>query len=378
MRYTIRSRRIGVKDHRHSPSAETTALATYQVGGEIRVVTSTAEEELRVWDAYSGSIISGPFQARSDISRLSFHEDRQHALIAFEVNGRPRLATSINIDSVQVWDPETGRLAYPPLHPSNSLFRPWVNAIHVFEGTYGTMLASGCEDGRLHIHDAATGEQMGPPLRTGSAAIVALSSFRHRRGPELLISADADGVARVWEPDTAAQIGPPLHCAKGLTSILPFSLVDRGAGLAVAERHVERWDLATGQRLETWEAAWNAVLVDAPNTGPVALTLDSAGRATARRLSDGATLGTVTTEPGSQLHAVTPLVTPGRSRVAADLGDRIEIWDADRWRLEAVLWARRPGAEDAKTTVLSTAGLPDGKLALGLLEGWAVVEFQET
>src|ERR1700722_361767 len=61
----------------------------------------------------------------------------------------------------------------------------------------GALLAAGYADGALRLWVAATGQETGPVLRSGSGPVTAVAFSPHGA---LLVSADADGTIRRWNP----------------------------------------------------------------------------------------------------------------------------------------------------------------------------------
>ncbi|RRD04160.1 WD40 repeat domain-containing protein [Arachnia propionica] len=372
MRHRIRYRRITAPDAVDLGEATpgTVALASYTVKGRVQVVTCTAEEVLRVWDADTGALLVGPFQALPDASRHALLGEAARSLTCLDIDGGPRLVSSLNIDSVQLWDPEEGHLVRHPVQFGDSP-RPVV-AVLGLETASGPRLAV-AEDGHIHLIDATTGESDAPPLELVGHRVVALETLPSRAGNTLLVAGSSDGTIRAWCPDSGERVGRDVQVSPEFTTLLPF--IPDGGGLAVAvlDQDLECWSLDSGSLLHSWEANWNAAMADLPGVGPVAISVDSGGRATVWHIRAGEEIVTLGTEPGSGLRSA----FPAGDHLALDFHDRIELWEPHGWRRVTTVSPRRPGSASEVANVLSLLALPDGRLALGLEDGWAVVDFTQ-
>lgn len=374
MRHRIRYRRITAADavELGPASPHTVALTHYDVKGRVRVVTSSPEEVLRVWDADTGTLLVGPFQALPDVSRVAFQDNQCRSLACFQVDGEPRLASSLNIDSVQVWDPEEGHLAQGPLQLGAVPSPHRVVAVLTLTTPSGPVLAA-ARGSRIHLVDATTGEPVAPALQGDVRRIVALEHLTGPDGNVLLAAGSSDGVIRLWDPLSGEQVGAEVRASRGFTAMLPFLTDGGGLAVAVLDEDVECWDLTTGTMSYRWEANWNAALTHLPEVGPIAVRIDSGGRITICQLRTGEELVTLGTEAGSILRSA----FPAGPHLAMGFADRIELWDPNRWRRVTTVSPRRPGSASEVAVVLSLIALPDGRLALGLEDGWAVVDFSQ-
>lgn len=373
MRHRIRYRRITAPDAVDTGDAysQTIGLATYLVKDRARIVTLCPEEELRVWDADSGSLLTGPFQARPDACRASFRDDQARAFINFEVDGEPRLVSSLNIDSLHLWDPEDGRLIQQPILLGDATPGPRFTSLLHVDLPAGPLLAATTEHGEVHLLDARTGEPTGTCIQADDVRVVTLDTVRTRAGRTLLVVGSADGAIRVWDVMTGEAFGETVAAPAGFTAAMPFLTDDGRVAVAVADQDVECWEIGSGAPLRTLSANWNAALTVLEGIGAICVTVDSAGRATLWRLSDGEELGVVMTEAGSHLRSA---FQAGR-HLALNFCERIELWLPSPWRHATTVSPRRPGSASEVTNVLCLISLPDGRLVLGLEDGWGVVDF---
>src|SRR5205807_1350037 len=83
----------------------------------------------------------------------------------------------------------------------------------------GGLVATGGDDGTVHLYDIATGRQAGRTL-AGHAGVVASLAFT--RDGSLLASGSGDGTARLWSVATREQVG---------RALVDPQLVVQGAGV---------------------------------------------------------------------------------------------------------------------------------------------------
>jgi tetratricopeptide (TPR) repeat protein len=96
-------------------------------------------------------------------------------------------------------------------------------------------------DGTARVWDAATGEPVSDWLRHGAAVAQAAFSPDGKR----VATASADRTARVWDADSGKPLGPPLR-HRALVALAAFSADGRWL-LTAAGNRVRLWDAATGE-----------------------------------------------------------------------------------------------------------------------------------
>ncbi|MGQ0717790.1 MAG: hypothetical protein ACT4NP_10855 [Pseudonocardiales bacterium] len=75
-------------------------------------------------------------------------------------------------------------------------------------------LVTGGDDGTVRRWDAETGQQLGPPLRSGGGAVWGMTVARLPSGSPIVVSCSNDGVLCRWD-DTGARLGAPIVVGPG-------------------------------------------------------------------------------------------------------------------------------------------------------------------
>ncbi len=154
--------------------------------------------------------------------------------VGFSPDGRSVLTWGMGID-VRVWEPDTGRLRYPPLRHRNKCH-------DVRFSPDGRLMALASYDRSVRVRDLATG-----------AIISELPAhpdlvFSARFSPDgrLLVTACRDRTVRVWDWRAARLVCPPFeHAAEALSAT--FTPDGRWV-LSASDNHTARaWDWRTGK-----------------------------------------------------------------------------------------------------------------------------------
>jgi WD40 repeat protein/Flp pilus assembly protein TadD len=142
-----------------------------------------------------------------------------------------KLAVSRNSNSaVQIMD-LTGRPSGRPLAHSDQ-----VTTTPAWRAD-GELLASGCQDGLVHVWNARTGK----PIAVCNGHRGGVLNVAFSRSGELLASTGWDGVTRLWDPQTGRQ----LVIVDGFAG--DFSRDDRWLGFELGGPYVGRWEVASSR-----------------------------------------------------------------------------------------------------------------------------------
>jgi WD40 repeat protein len=124
----------------------------------------------------------------------------------------------------------------------------------------GRRMVTACADGKARIWDLATGQIEGVPLAHRAPVSFAAVSPDGR----LVATASEDGTARLWNLRTGAPQGPPLRHEREV-AVVRFSPDGRVAATASADGSAGLWETATGRHLFTlrhggtvWALAFSA------------------------------------------------------------------------------------------------------------------------
>ncbi|KIO19725.1 hypothetical protein M407DRAFT_222263, partial [Tulasnella calospora MUT 4182] len=219
----------------------------------------------------------------------------------------------------------------------------------------GKTIASGCEDGTVHLWDAETGLRVGKPLQGHTGAVNAVAF--HPNSSQLS-SGSTDGTIRLWDVQTGSGIGgalwPTLANVVLSTAFSPDGKTIVGA---YSDNAIRLWDAKTHVPIGTpLEGHTNSVY--AVSFSPDGKRIASGSRDCTIRLWDTLT-GSPIGEPFSnQGHVNRIAFSPDGKKLAfSGFGPSVVILDAD---LDTGLaFDRKLGAHTG--SISSIAFSPDGK-----------------
>lgn len=191
--------------------------------------TNASTAEIRIWDADSGKLVSGPFEHWTGKQRIDalFSPDGQKLLTVLSATSTRAVPTH-----VRVWDVESGKPLTPPLPHADRLKRlpTFSPDSRQMLTTYGWNGDSGenHRGGEARVWDAATGVPLSPPIKPerglNTARFVANGSrvFTHcpagQRGEP--------PTCQLWNAATGAPVTPVLR-AKSADVYGTFSADER-------------------------------------------------------------------------------------------------------------------------------------------------------
>ncbi|KZV93902.1 WD40 repeat-like protein [Exidia glandulosa HHB12029] len=190
-----------------------------------RIASCSWDGTFRVWDADSGKLVLGPITA---------HQGKKVYRIAYSKDGT-HIATAGADERAAIWDANTG-----------VRWRELVGHTHVVLcvafSEDGTRLVSGSWDETVRIWDVASGECIGEPL-TGHTRMVTAVCFSP--DGKRVFSSSYDGTIRIWDAETRALIGEPLRMDG---SVACMALSPDGKRLVSGSRRgkIAMWDALTG------------------------------------------------------------------------------------------------------------------------------------
>ena len=192
-----------------------------------RIVSGSADDTVRVWDAATGQPVGQP---------LTGHQDRVWG-VAFSPDGT-RIVSGSADTTVRVWDAATGQPVGQPLTGHTA------GVFSVAFSPDGTRIVSGSADTTVRVWDAATGQPVGQPLTGHQDRVwgVAFSPDGTR-----IVSGSADTTVRVWDAATGQPVGQPLTGHQDRVFSVAFSPDGTRIVSGSADTTVRVWDAATGQ-----------------------------------------------------------------------------------------------------------------------------------
>ncbi|XNO40718.1 trypsin-like peptidase domain-containing protein (plasmid) [Sinorhizobium meliloti] len=209
---------------------------------ETRILSWSRDNTLRLWDAATAQQIGPPMRHDGPVREAVFSNDGTRILswsgtsnsLAGEVEGD---------NTVRLWEAATGRqIGLPMRHDS-----PIPGALFSADET---RILSWSDDRTLRLWDAATAQQVGPHMHHDGPVKGALFS----KDEALILSWSEDNTLRLWDAASAQQIGLPMRhdspvreavFSKDGTRILSWS-EDSGSGQENTPT-LRLWDAATAQ-----------------------------------------------------------------------------------------------------------------------------------
>jgi WD40 repeat protein/serine/threonine protein kinase len=187
------------------------------------VVTASADNTARVWEAQSGQPVSPPLPHTDVVASAVFNSDGRWVVTASADN------------TARVWEAQSGQPVSPLLQHLGSIdfaeFSP-----------DGRWVVTASWDGTARVWDAQTGKTVSPLLRHKSGVSHAEFSPDGRR----VVTASADNTARVWEVQSGQPASQPLK-HDGSVQFAAFSPDGCWVVTASDDRSARVWEVQSGQ-----------------------------------------------------------------------------------------------------------------------------------
>jgi WD40 repeat protein len=225
--------RVLVPPLRHGDSV---VAASFDPKGEL-VLTASADNTARIWDARTGEPIGQPLRHAGPVRAASFDPKGERVItgsddgtarfwtvrtsepigealrhtagvqvVAFDSKGE-RVVTA-STDTAQVWDARTGAPIGRPLQHKGGI------RTAKFDPT-GERVVTASDDRTAHIWNARTGEPIGKSLphlpSTKDMFFTNVTDAAFDPKGERVVTASVDHTARIWDARTGAPIGKPLQ-----------------------------------------------------------------------------------------------------------------------------------------------------------------------
>jgi WD40 repeat protein len=155
-----------------------------------RIVSGSADNTLRLWDAQTGQPLGQP---------LKGHESWVMS-IAFSPDGT-RIVSGSEDKTLRLWDAKTGQPLGQPLTGHES------TVMSVAFSPDGTRIVSGSEDKTLRLWDAKTGQPLGQPLKGHESWVM---SVTFSPDGTRIVSGSDDNTLRLWDANLI-ESAPALH-----------------------------------------------------------------------------------------------------------------------------------------------------------------------
>ena len=196
-----------------------------------RIITSSQENTLQLWDAYNGTLIN---------QRLDAHQCHpRHDCAIMDVIFSPdntRVISGGHDSSLRVWNAET-------LQPIAEPLQGHLGAVtSVAVSPDGAYFVSGGYDNVLRLWDAVSLRPIGEPM-LGHTDIVASVAFSINGAR--IVSASHDKTVRVWDSNTRTAVGQPLDGHTDSVTSVTFSHDDAHIVSGSHDKTIRIWNVQT-------------------------------------------------------------------------------------------------------------------------------------
>jgi WD40 repeat protein len=256
--------------------------ATFSPDGKF-VISCSADETVRVWDAQTGNLALGPL----------YTDQVDPVSIAFSSNGR-RIAAGCSFGGVKIWDIETGKDVIAHIN------RPGCPNWSIVFSPDDKRIASCFVQNTVQVWDAETGVPLIGPLKGHSDYIQALTFCKD--GTKIA-SGSRDRTVRVWYANSGQLIRPLKHDRS--VQFVAFSSDGKTIISGSWGKGVYVWDVTTGALL----------------AGP------------SYQHAEG-TLAAVFT-PASSCYCTTTVSPNGRWIASRSVSNTVQVWDSRTGQLAA-------------------------------------------
>ena len=269
----------------------------------IRIVSSSQDQSVRVWDASTGAELTTLNGHTSWVNSVAFSGDGTH------------IVSGSQDQSVRVWDASTGaELTTLNGHTSG------VNSVAF--SSDGTRIGSGSGDQSVRVWDASAGAELTTLNgHTASVTSVAFSSDGTR-----IVSSSFDQSVRVWDASTGAELMTLNGHTSGVTSVA-FSSDGTRIVSGAFDPPVRVWDASTGAELTTLNGHTGGVTSIAFSSDGTRIV--SGAFDPSVRVWDASTGAELTTLNGhtSGLNSVA-FSSDGTRIISGSFDQSVRVWDA--------------------------------------------------
>jgi WD40 repeat protein len=327
-----------------------TISATTWRATPLALAFTSGGQQLEVADA--DAVGTWDLDNQAQITARPFASPAQGNAVAFSPDGRT-VATGSADGNVRLWDAATGQEIGPPM---SSDAQPVAT---VAFSPDGALVAAGSADGNVQLWNTATQQVAGSAMVVGPAEVDALAFSPDGK---LLATGGQDGTARLWDVTTASQTGTTMETGSAV-SALTFGISGTTLAAAESDGATELWDVATqtqtGAPLTVQGSAGVSALAFGPRAGGLA-TGDGNGSiqlwdpAGFHQPSAPLAVGPVSPAPAAPGRTPAAFSADGGLLATSDGHGIVRVWDISARRLVGVPLS-------SYHTLTGLALSPDGK-----------------
>ena len=301
-----------------------------------KVVSSSLDKTVRLWDAETGKAIGEAWEGHSDyVSSVAFSPDGT------------KVVSGSSDKTVRLWDAETGK-AIGEVWEGHSDY-----VLSVAFSPDGRKVVSGSLDKTVRMWDAETGEGIGEAWEGHSDSV---SSVAFSPDGTKVVSGSSDKTVRLWDAETGKAIGEVWEGHSDAVRSVAFSPDGRKVVSGSSDNTVRLWDAETGEAIgEAWEGHSDSVrsVAFSPNgTKVVSGSVDKTVRLW--DAETGEAIGEAWEGHSDSVSSVA-FSPDGRKVVSGSRDKTVRMWDAETGEGIGEAWQ---GHSDS---VSSVAFSPDGR-----------------
>ncbi|KIJ42176.1 hypothetical protein M422DRAFT_171603 [Sphaerobolus stellatus SS14] len=192
-----------------------------------RVVSGSYDNTIRIWNAHTGELVSGPFEGHTEwVVSVAFSPDGQ------------RVVSGSRDDTIRIWNAHTGELVCGLF----GVHKDWVTSVAFSPD--GQRVVSGSNDHTIRIWNAHTGELVSGPFKghTHGVKSVAFSPDGQR-----VVSGSSDKTIRIWNAHTGELVSGPFEGHTEWVNSVAFSPDGQRVVSGSYDKTIRIWNAHTGE-----------------------------------------------------------------------------------------------------------------------------------
>ncbi|KAL5531874.1 hypothetical protein ACEPAF_5437 [Sanghuangporus sanghuang] len=193
-----------------------------------RIASGSADRTVRIWDADSGEVVSGPFEGHADSVNS----------VAFSPDGK-RVASGSQDSTIRVWDADNGEPVLSPLEGHTG----WVWSVTFSPD--GKCIASGSSDRTIRVWDVDSGKAAADPFEGHTGPVYSVVFCPDGK---CIASGSLDKSICVWDAASGKLVAGLFQRFSGPISSIAFSHDGKRIALC-SEKTVRVWDMYSGKLL---------------------------------------------------------------------------------------------------------------------------------